>query len=736
MGVHWIDWSILIAMAVMVVVVTMFTQRYMRSVADFLAADRLAGRYLLTVASGFFGAISLIAMWEMTYSTGLPPTWWGMMNTPVALFIGLTGFIVYRFRQTRALTLAQFFEERYSRSFRYYAGFLCWVSGVLNYGIFPLITSNFLIYYLGIPAQFMLWGMTIPTLPVVMACYLSLAVYVACSGGQITIMITDFLQGSFMMLVFVIIMIYLMCQFSWGDIMAGLEYGAKPGESMINPFGGSATEDFSIWFFLIGLFGAIYNARSWQGNSGYNAAAKTPHEAVVAGVIAGWRGMAQGMCVLLIPLIAFAVMHLPAFQEIAAPIQDEIASLGDKQLQTQMTVPLFLKNVLPVGLYGLFAAVILGCALSCDDTYTHAWGTILIQDVIGPIRNKPFDPKKHLLILRLSIIGVGLFGFFFSVLFPMTDYIMMFFALTGAIYLGGAGAVIIGGLYWKRGTTAAAWTALTVGTVLGFGGVVVQQCWKPFINAFMDTEYLAPISGLAIICGLIFIILLVVGALLWQNHRKAASINILIGVVIGMIGVVLWSNWESLCTWIQSTPQVCDYLLAHKEKFPINGQWIYFWAMLAATLCYIVVSLLGPKHEFNMDKLLHRGKYAVGADLVKGDEVSEKVANKFSFSKLVGITPEFSKFERLLFYCSFAWSMGWWGVFIIGTIYNLFMSVSNDVWSWFWWFYIWLSALLGIMCTVWIFCGGVRDARRLFHDLSQQRIDNADDGFVRDEDKN
>ena len=36
----------------------------------------------------------------------------------------------------------------------------------------------------------------------------------------------------------------------------------------------------------------------------------------------------------------------------------------------------------------------------------------------------------------------------------------MFLALTGAIFVGGAGSAIIGGLYWKRGTTAAAWTAM------------------------------------------------------------------------------------------------------------------------------------------------------------------------------------------------------------------------------------------------------------------------------------
>ena len=45
-----------------------------------------------------------------------------------------------------------------------------------------------------------------------------------------------------------------------------------------------------------------------------------------------------------------------------------------------------------------------------------------------------------------------IFAFCWSLLFPQTTYIYMYFALTGAIFLGGAGSVIIGGLYWKRGT--------------------------------------------------------------------------------------------------------------------------------------------------------------------------------------------------------------------------------------------------------------------------------------------
>ena len=181
---HWIDWTIVGGCLAALIGVTVYAQRYSRTVADFLAANRMAGRYLLTVSSGFLGTITLVATWEMVYSTGLTTQWWQMLSAPVGLFLSLTGFIVYRFRQTRALTLAQFLEERYSRKFRYYAGFLCWLAGILNYGIFPAVTTRVLIVFLGLPEEFSLFGVMWPMFPTVMAGYLLIALFVACSGGQ------------------------------------------------------------------------------------------------------------------------------------------------------------------------------------------------------------------------------------------------------------------------------------------------------------------------------------------------------------------------------------------------------------------------------------------------------------------------------------------------------------------------------------------------------------------------
>ncbi|MFA5042706.1 MAG: sodium:solute symporter [Kiritimatiellia bacterium] len=666
MNLHWIDWSIIVGLFVALTWLTLATKKYVRGVADFLAANRLAGRYLLCVSQGLGGSIGTIAGWEAAYAAGLPPAWWAMMGIPVGLLMGLTGFIVYRFRQTRALTLAQFLEMRYSRRFRFVAGLLCWISGVLNFGIFPAVTARFIIYFFGLPQIVHIGPIDLSMLAVVMALHLGFCLFIALNGGQITIMITDFAQGVLGLLIGVALTIFMVYNFSWSDIYAGLQM-APVNKSMIDPFKTSQVTDFNIWFFLIGIFGGIYNARSWQGSSGFNAAPKTPHEAKMAGILGTWRGFAISLAMMLIPLAAYAVLHLAKFSDMAAPILHDINAIQDPNVRSQMTVPLFLSHILPVGMMGLFAAVIISGSNAVDDTYIHAWGTIFVQDVVMPLRSKPLSPKVHMLLLKCSIAGVAVFGFFFGLWFPLKEYILMFFAITGAIYLGGAGAVIIGGLYWRRGTTAAAYVALISGSVLGFGGMVIQQVWSPYIVPFLLRYY--------------------------QGNA---------------------------------------WLLAHADKFPINGQLMYFYAMAVALLSYVLVSLLGPRQIFDLDRMLHRGKYAATDDVKEAAKADSMAPRNWRqrFANAIGLTPELRHGDRILFWATFGWSMGWWGIFVIGTTWHLSFGLPESSWYWYWWFKIWLGFVLAIACGIWFLWGGMRDAVQLIKDLRQIVRDDRDDGTV------
>lgn len=491
-----IDWLIVFSTVVFLTVVAMRTRRHTRSVADFLSANRCAGRYLLGTAEGAagLGAISVIAIFEQAYSTGFAPNYWNALSIPIGLFITLSGWVIYRFRETRAMTMAQFFEIRYSRNFRIFAGTLAWGAGVINFGIFPGVGARFFVSFCGLPEHNVMIGplQISITFAVVMFLLLLIAVIFTLTGGQIAILVTDFWQGILTLCFVSVIVIFIWITVPWSTMTEGLRLGSAPERSLFDPYD-IGRSDFNLGFFLIGYFFALYHFMAWQGNQGYRSSAISPHEAKMANVVGGLRSGFITLGMILMPVLAIVVMNHPDYVAVSTRVSEslDLNFPGNAQLRTQMRVPIVLREMLPVGLLGGFAASMLAFFISTHNTYMHSWGSIFIQDVLLPLRGgEPFGPERHLKYLRWSIVGVSVFIFFFSLLFPVKDYIYMFFAITGAIYLGGAGAAIIGGLYWKKGTTGAAWTAMILGSVLALSSIIAQQLWnRDFVEPLRQKIY-------------------------------------------------------------------------------------------------------------------------------------------------------------------------------------------------------------------------------------------------------
>ncbi|MCX7915171.1 MAG: hypothetical protein N3A53_02560 [Verrucomicrobiae bacterium] len=88
---HAVDWWLVVIPVMAFLVIGWWARRFMQSVADFLAGGRVAGRYLLTVAEGMgnIGLISVVAMMEQTYKSGLAIGYWGAIAVPVSLIMTL-----------------------------------------------------------------------------------------------------------------------------------------------------------------------------------------------------------------------------------------------------------------------------------------------------------------------------------------------------------------------------------------------------------------------------------------------------------------------------------------------------------------------------------------------------------------------------------------------------------------------------------------------------------------------
>ncbi len=753
MGFRPLDWLIMAAVLAVGLVSVAWTKRYMRSVADFLAGNRCAGRYLLMLCSIVPSAcaIGLVATWEAGYQIGYAASWWSGLSAPIGMVLTLSAFVTYRFRQTRALTLAQFFELRYSRGFRVYTGILGYLSGVLNYGIFPAITARFLIHFCGIPDHTIpIGGLELSlTYAVVLLGLTAASVWMTLSGGQVAIMVSNALLGVVFLGFGLLLWHHFLPIFDWTRIGEAFQSVANPEtNSMVNPFKTSRVSDFNIWFYLIGAVSAIYSRMSWQGGHATNTSPKSPHEGRMAGILGQWGA---GTLVLLtgsFAVLAFMIMNHPDYADLAARVQVRLAEIGNPAIRKQMTVPTVLGQLIPPGLLGVVCGALLMGSVTVQNAYLHSWGSIFIQDVLMPFRKQPYTPRQHIRMLRGSIFGVAVFAYLFSLLFRQTDYILMFFALTGTVFLGGAGSAIIGGLYWKRGTTGGAWCAMTVGAVLAFGGGLIQQI--PFHTLALAIEAPAAVS-------------------VTVNGRPAARQG---SAWTAPVAFFKREEWQPVRVLVTTPAGVATNLLryAYGAEMPrralaeqgdaalaagvriapadgtlvpvaggrmsrvflsvrsINSQVLYFFAMLAAVLSYIVVSLLG-RRAVDMDRLLHRGRYAVAADQTVGDGAALPPRG---WRALIGITPEFTRGDRILYIATTCWMLGWMAVFVIQLAINL-VQVQSDAWwlaFWKWRFYIFLC--VGVVTTFWIGLNGIRELAAFLRTLAHIARNDADDGRVVD----
>ncbi|MEM6885529.1 MAG: hypothetical protein AAF571_10885, partial [Verrucomicrobiota bacterium] len=416
----------------------------------------------------------------------------------------------------------------------------------------------------------------------------------------------------------------------------------QEGISMLHPFKMEGLKDVGLPFFAMMFFMRFCLTGVWQGNAGYVTAARTPHEGRMGMILGGWREMFIWLGNVVVILGVYTIVWNPDFLVQQQAIQAATDGISSDFLQSQVFASVALSELLPAGILGLFAIYMIGAAISTDDSYYHAWGSIFLQDIIMPLRKKAFTPKEHLRYLRIAIIGMGVFAFSFSCIWELKDFINMWFQVTAAIYVGGASCAIVGGLYWKRGTTEGAWCGMVSGIVLSLSGIAFNQIYPD-----------ATILG-----------------------------------------------------------------------FEIDGLKVAVFAILVSYAIYFIVSLLTYQRDFNLDKLLHRGEYAVKSDRVDADTGVSR------WQRWLGITKEFSLADKWIYFGAGAWIIVWTLVFIIGTVWNLTHDVSTETWVQWWGIQIGIEIVFGSCVMIWFSLGGARDVLRLFRGLKQVKVNPLDDGRV------
>lgn len=759
----WIDWLIVLVPVTIVYCMGLYSRKYVRSVADFLSAGRVCGRYVINVGdiANALSILGIVSMLEVNYKTGFGMTFWANMLLPLSVFLGLSGFCSYRFRETKSMSLGQFLEMRYSRKLRIFASALRTLSEVVANSIMPAIAARFFIFFLDLPRYVNVFGLKISTFMLIMALCLFIAVSLICMGGTLTLIITDSLQGMLIYPLMATFVIFILVKFNWsGEIVPVLQDRA-PQESFIDPFEIDNLRDFNMFSLLIlPIVVTILHRASWIG-AGYSTAAKSPHESKMGGLLGVWRGALNTMMYVLFAVMLITMLNHKNFSDDAhtvrtnlakkineepmlnlspemkdrldkvvdnqKPIIHEIgkdAPLSDKSnLDSKFLEPIkeelikgdattaemneidrkakgndtfqqyrtyfhqlkfasAMRELLPVGMLGLFFLMLVMAMISTDDTCMYSAALTFTQDVVVPLCKKPLTMEQHVRALRISAIGVGVFFFIASSFMAQLSYIRLFYTIVLIMWMGGCGPVMIFGLYSKIGTTAAAWASLLTGVVISGITIAIDRCWASHVYPFLE-------------------------------HRGWTTA---VGSFLEKIsGPLPYINWEM-------NPQRC----------PINSYEFYFMTMILTLIIYIAVSYATCKEPFNLDRMLHRGKYNLDGE----NKDTEKLSFRNVFRKMLGITPEYTKGDKAIAWAFFLYSFVYQFllVFLLVLIWN---KIPGQKWPLEWWskyFFIVQIVVPGVMAvitTIWFGIGGTKNLIDLFRTLEHRTtVNHLDNGTV------
>ena len=739
----WIDWLILLLPFSAVVYLAFYARHYVRGVADYLAAGRVAGRYVIAVGDmeNAFSVIVLVALTEQQYQCGFAMGFWHHALIPITMLVSLTGFCIYRFRETKALSAGQFLEMRYNRPFRIFAAIVRTAAEMTTNAIGPAVAARFFVYFLGLPHQVDVCGIQVQTFALIAFIIVALAVVLILPGGRVSLIITDCLQGIMGYPIFVIIAVFVLTEISWETQIIPAMANRIAGESFLNPYDVEDLRDFNTFALITSLLAAMLNRASWLGGDS-SGAGRTAHEQKMAGVLGVFRNGFATITCSLIAILVITVMNHPslaaparkirndliaeiAAEQVEAPVvrqaityqtsrlSDAViytgeplareknpdtvyldavhAQLGNtpegnrnfqvfRSLYYQMMLPITIRNIMPVGLIGLFALLMVMLMVSTDDSRILNSSVVIIQDIIAPLWKKPLTPKQHLWTLRVCVLIVAGYFFTSTLLMAQMDYIRMFTTIISSVWLGGAGAVMVGGLYTRWGTTAGAFAAIISGATVSVGGFTIQRNWARTIYPWLERN------------------------------------GLLDYVSAGFDAVTAWLS--PIIVWEMSP-----------VKFPINSFEIYFMAMMSGLLAYIVFSLLTCRRPYNLERMLHRGRYDT--------EGKGKISTPWTWrnfpAKVIGITPAYTRGDKIIAWAVFFYSFVYMVIicFVVTTVWNFFSP-----WPEHWWSEYFLIAnlivpiIVGVVSTVWMGIGGIIDMRRLFKDLNARKDDPLDDGRV------
>jgi SSS family solute:Na+ symporter len=368
---------------------------------------------------------------ELGYKTGFASFVNGLIAGAVMIFLGASGFMIFRLRDLGLTTVPEFFEVRYSRRLRLVAGVLVALGGLLNMGVFLKVEGTFLTIIAGLPLSNLRWTMT---------AILLLELLYTVLGGMVSVVITDFIQFVTLSLGTLLVTGYVIGTVGWHKM-----HDAVANHLGIDGFSPLSNPDYGWGYILFQLLLWMAVDTCWQTTAMRTFATKDPETSKKVFFWTGFIFLGRGMMPMLWGIGALAYF-----------------GAGHDSLQA---MPEMIAGILPTGVLGLVVAGMLAATMSVNSSYLLGWSAVIAQDIVLPLRRKPMSQRSQVVLNRLVNVLVSLFVLFWGLWYVLPGPVYFYLNITATLFLAGAFSAFIGGLFWKRANTAGGYCAMLGGAV-------------------------------------------------------------------------------------------------------------------------------------------------------------------------------------------------------------------------------------------------------------------------------
>ncbi len=502
-----IDWLIVIGYVSISIFIGLFARRFISGVADYVVAGRHLGTALsvATMTGTEMGLITVMYSAQKGFTGGFASFHIAVIACIVTFLVGLTGFIVVPLRRTKAMTIPEYYEMRFGRPARILGGILLAFGGILNMGLFLKVGSQFIIGVTGIDPS---GGLLV----VVMTTLIALVLFYTILGGMVSVVLADYVQFTVLSMGLLLVVFLILNTYGWSEMVEIVKQ--HKGPSGFDPtIKGSG-------------FGPAY--MSWQGVLALVSCAIWP--TAVTRALAG-RNTKVVKRQYMFSSISFLIRFLiPYFLGVSAFVfvmttggifQEAFFPTGNAEaLDNLYAMPIFLSHVLPTGFLGLVTAAMIAAFMSTHDSYLLCWSSVIVLDIVNPLRQgKPLTDKGKVFLTRLIIVLIGIYILLWGLWYEGSDDIWEYMGITGAIYSTGAISVLSFGLYWKRASSTGAILALLAGFSAIFGLSKIRELLHyEAIEHIIGFELNAPVMGLFALT--LSILAMIVGSLIWPDSPK------------------------------------------------------------------------------------------------------------------------------------------------------------------------------------------------------------------------